>query len=130
LEAAEVTLRRLLGAAALVGLTVALALVADLPDLGRSLDLLTGHTVTGATEFAFIALLCWVMLALMAILAVVDVLRRAARQPGVFTPWLWSLVILTAGATLLVAGIARHQSPYRVCCTSPDTAHQAEQLVR
>lgn len=122
--------RRLLGAAALVGLTVALALVADWPDLGRSLDLVTGRAVTGATEFAFIGLLCWVMLAVMAILATVDALRRAARQPGMFTPWLWSLVILTSGSTLLVAGIARHQNPYRVCCASPETTNQAEQLVR
>jgi hypothetical protein len=124
-----VVVRRLLSAAALTGLTAALAVVAGWPDVGRSLDLVTGRTVTGATEFAVIGLLCWLMLAVMSVLATVDALRRTSRQSGIFTRWLWCLVILTAGSTLLVAGIARHQNQYRVCCATADTAQQAEQLV-
>ncbi|HWF56775.1 MAG TPA: hypothetical protein VG520_00300 [Candidatus Dormibacteraeota bacterium] len=116
--------RRLLGAAALSGLAVALAIVAGWPDIGRSLDLVTGNPVSGADALAFIGLLCWLTLAVLGILAAVGALRRVAWQPG-----MWCAVILTAGSTVLITGIARHQGQFRVCCASAASTHRAEQLV-
>jgi hypothetical protein len=120
--------RRLVLAAVVVMLTIALAYVAGGPDIGRSLDLVTGNGVTGATEFAFIGLLCWLALAVLISVIAVDLLRQIKR-PTALARWWLSVAALVVGVSLLAAGIVRHQSGYRVCCSSPLTAQQAEQRV-
>jgi hypothetical protein len=123
-----VSWRRLLPVAALAALTTALAVVAGWPELGRSLDRVTGRDVSGATEFAFVGLLCWVMLAVTTVVGAVDALL-AAHQSNRFVRRRRYLAVVAVGAALLVAGISRQQNEYRVCCASPSTAQQAEQLV-
>jgi hypothetical protein len=115
-------------AAALVSLAIALATVAGWPDIGRSLDFVTGAGITGATEFAFIGLLCWLALAVMILVSAAGVLRQL-NHPAALARWWWSVAVLLVGVSLLAAGIVRHQSGYRVCCASSLTVQQAEQRV-
>jgi hypothetical protein len=109
-------------------LTIALAFVAGAPDIGRSLDLVTGTGVTGATEFAFIGLLCWLAITVLISVIVADALRQL-KHPTALARWWLSVAALVVGVSLLAAGIVRHQSGYRVCCSSSLTAQQAEQRV-
>ena len=127
---ADLLLRRLLPAAVLVGLTVALAVVAGWPDVGRSLDLATGDGLTSAMEFALIGLLCWLALALIIGAAAARALRQVGHRPTIFTQRWRRLAVFAAGIAVLAAGIVHHQNQYRVCCASPGTAQQAERLVR
>ena len=120
--------RHMVLAAVVVMVAVALAFVAGGPDIGRSLDLFTGTGVTGATEFAFIGLLCWLALAVLISVIAVDALRQL-KHPTALARWWLSVAALVVGVTLLAAGIVRHQSGYRVCCSSSLTAQQAEQRV-
>jgi hypothetical protein len=109
-----------------VMLTIALAIVTGGPDIGRSLDLVTGTAVTGAAEFAFIGLLCWSALAVLISLIAADALRQL-KHPTVLARWRLPVAALMVGVSLLAAGIVRHQSGYHVCCSSALTAQQAEQ---
>jgi hypothetical protein len=120
--------RRVALAAALLMLTTALAIVSGGPDIGRSLDLVTGSGITGATELAFVGLLCWLALAVMISVAAAGVLRHV-RHRTALARWWWSVAVLVVGVSLLAAGIVRQQSGYRVCCSSPLTVQQAEQRV-
>jgi hypothetical protein len=121
-------LRRVLPAAALAVLIVAVAAVAGWPDLGRALDLVTGARVTAATELAFVGLLCWLGIAVMVWVIVASVLR-STRRAHALTTWWWSLAVLAVGVSLLAAGIVRHQG-YGVCCANSITVQQAEQRAR
>jgi putative copper export protein len=121
------TMRRpLLIAAGGLALCVALALVGGWPDPGRSFDLLTGRSVTAATESAFVTSLCW-LAAMLLVVTVARALRKRRRRTA--PPRIGSLTVVVIGLVLLGAGIAR-QGGYRVCCATPTTAQQAEQLVR
>ncbi|MGH7722839.1 MAG: hypothetical protein ACRENL_08430 [Candidatus Dormibacteria bacterium] len=123
-------LRRSLSLVALIALTVAQTVLVGWPDLGRTLDLLSGRSLTGATEFAFIASLCWLMLAVMVVVAAVDAVRQSARRPGTVARRLLCVAAVGLGIGLLSAGIANRQNAYSVCCANPGTVHEAEQLVR
>ncbi len=105
---------------------VALALFGGWPDPGRAADLLTGRSVSAATESAFVILLCWLAAAFL----VVSTARalRAQHHGRLSRPHVWTLAALVVGVALLGAGIARHGG-YRVCCATPSTAQQAENLV-
>lgn len=116
-------------AGVVVVLAIALAFVAGGPDIGRSVDLVTGTGVTGATEFAFVGLLCWLALAVLISVIAADGLRQL-RHPPALARWWLSVAALVVGVALLAAGIVQHQSGYRVCCSSSLTAQQAEQRVR
>jgi hypothetical protein len=115
-------------AASLVILTIALAVVAGWPDIGRSLDFVTGAGITGPTGFAFIGLLCWLALVVMIAVIAAGVLRRL-KHPTAIARWRWSVAVFVVGVSLLTVGIVRHQSGYRVCCASSLTVQQAEQRV-
>jgi hypothetical protein len=127
-EEGELGFRRVVIAAALLTLTTALAIVAGWPDIGRSLDLVTGAGITGATGLAAIGLLCWLALAAMISVVAAGALRHLKRRTAV-ARWLWSVAVLVVGISLLAAGIVRHQSGYRVCCASSLTVQQAEHRV-
>jgi hypothetical protein len=130
LAVVEGLFRRQLTAAALVGLTVGLPVVVGWPDIGRSLDLVTGQGATSASEFAFVALLCWLALAVLSCIAAIGVIRDAGSQVNaVMRRRLWCTAVCAAGLALLLAGIARHQHEYRVCCANAITSQQAEHLV-
>jgi O-antigen/teichoic acid export membrane protein len=118
--------RRVILAAGGLTLCVVLALVGGWPDPGRTLDLLTGRSVTGATESAFVILLCWLAALLLAVVAA-RTFRGQARVRERRSQ-MWSLAVLVLGVALLGAGIARHGG-YQVCCATPATAQQAEHLV-
>ena len=120
--------RQMVLAAVVVMLAVALAFVAGGPDIGRSLDLVTGSFVTGTTEFAFIGLLCWIALAVLISVIAASALRQLKHPPALARWWL-PVAALVVGVSLLAAGIVRHQSGYRVCCSNSLTAQQAEQRV-
>ncbi|MDQ6848171.1 MAG: hypothetical protein M3019_11430 [Candidatus Dormibacteraeota bacterium] len=83
--------------------------------------------VTSATESAFIVLLCWLGVVVLAIAGVLSLLP-ATRRPRQRTH-ARSLAILAFGLTLLGMGIVRQEAGYRVCCSDPNTAQQAEHLV-
>ena len=121
--------RRVLAAVALISVVAALAVVVGWPDLGGGLDAVTGHSGAGATEFAVIGLLCWLMLATATMFGVLDAVRQPPRRLSTVRPWLMCVVVVTAGGALLAGGVARQQHSYQVCCANPSTAHQAEQLV-
>jgi ABC-type Na+ efflux pump permease subunit len=117
--------RRLFIAAGGLTLCIALALIGGWPDPGRSLDLLTGRNVSGATEASFVTLLCWLAAIALAATAVVAWRRQRGRPR---TRYLGSLSVALIGFLLFGAGVAR-QGGYGVCCATPTTAQQAEQLV-
>ncbi len=118
--------RRLLFGAAWACLSIAVARVGGVPDLGKSFDLVTGN-VTSATESAFIVLLCWLGVVVLAIAGLLSLLP-ATRLPRQRTR-ARSLAVLALGLTLLGMGIVRQETGYRVCCSDPNTAQQAERLV-
>ena len=118
--------RRLLSGFALLGLTIAVAVVGGLPDLGKSFDLVTGN-FTAATESAVIVLLCWLVVVFLAIVGTMSLLA-ASRLPGQRAR-ARSLAVVALGLTLLGMGIVRQAAGYRVCCGDQNTAHHAEQLV-
>ena len=118
--------RRLLLAAGGVAPCVALMLVGAWPDPGRSLDLLTGRSVTGATEAAVVTLLCWFGAVILAVSAGRALRERRPRPTRLAR--VWPAAVLIIGIALLGAGIARHDG-YRVCCATTTTAQEAEQLV-
>jgi len=107
-------------------MSIAVAVVGGVPDLGRSIDLVTGD-VTSASESAFIVLLCWLGVVVLAIAGVLSLLP-ATRLPRQRTR-ARSLVVLALGLTLLGMGVVRQETGYRVCCSDPATAQQAEHLV-
>jgi hypothetical protein len=96
-------------------------------DAARSLDLLTGRVVTATTEFAFVRMVCWLGVAVIAGAVIGGVVggtsgaRRSLRR-GTFA--------LLVGAALLGLGIVHHSSAFGVCCANATTAQQAEQRVR
>jgi hypothetical protein len=107
-------------------LIAAVAVIAGWPDPGRAADLLTGRVVTSSTEAALVALLCWIAVGSLALLAL-RTLRR--RHPGSARKGrLSSVAVLVIGTALLAGGIA-HRSGYHVCCANPITAKQAAHLV-
>ena len=116
--------RRLLVAVALAP-GVALVVAHAWPDPGRVFDLLTGHSVTAATESAFLTLLCGLAAAVLAVV-VAGASRGRARDARPRRAL--SLAVLVVGLALLGAGLARHDG-YRVCCATPTTAQEAGQLV-
>jgi hypothetical protein len=121
--------QRLLAAMALVLLTVAVAVVTGWPDLGRSLDLVTGSTIDSATESAFLALLCWLAVAVMVGLAVAGAWRAARARRTLSIAGRRSVAVLAVGVALLGVGLAREGNGYHVCCANPTTVQQAEHLV-
>jgi len=121
-------MRRLALAAALVALTAVLTIVVGWPDPRRSLELLTGADATSASESALIGLLCWLAVATMAAAAVGSTIA-SARHVSMHKHRFWSVAVLVLGAVLLAIGITRHAGGYRVCCATPVTATQAQQLV-
>jgi hypothetical protein len=94
-------------------------------DASRTLDLLTGRAVTGATAFALAGAVCWLIVAMVAGAVVASLLagggRRSLHRAS---------SALLAGATVLALGVAHHNAGYGVCCGNPATAQQAEHRVR
>ena len=119
--------RRVTAAAAAVA-TVGVATKLGWSDVGRSLDLLTGRTVSTTTALALVATLCWTALAVVGALIAAGPLAVAVRGAGA-TPWRRAVLTALVGALLLGAGLAHHQQGYHVCCTSAQTTRQAESLV-
>lgn len=126
----NVVLRRLGFAGALAAVSYALVVVVGWPDPGRSLDLITGRATTSATELAFIALLCWLVVAVVVVGAMITALE-AARGKHIMSRKRWhSLALLAVVLIMLGIGVARHEGGYRVCCASQTTAQQVQSLVR
>lgn len=116
-----------LGAAG-TALGVTLVVTGVWPDLARSLDLLTGRSVTGQTESALVSTLCWVAAVALAVGAVWRARphgRPGRRALALARP----LLVLIIGVALLAAGVA-HQNGYRVCCATPSSSQEAQRLVR
>jgi hypothetical protein len=109
-----------------VTLWAALAVVGGWPDPRASLDLLTGTRVDTTTETALVTLLCWLAVVLLTLTLARSI--RPARRASTSRAGRWPAAVLLVGAALLAAGLA-HQGGYRVCCATPATAHQADQLV-
>jgi hypothetical protein len=109
-----------------VALCVAVALIAGPPDPRKVLELFQGTSPTAPTESALVTLLCW--LAVVSLTLAVASAFRTARRRGATRSRVGAVAILVAGVALLGAGIA-HRGGYSVCCATPATAHQAEQLV-
>lgn len=121
-------MRRLLPAAGLVALVIALAALVGWPDPGGSLELLSGASVTTARVSALIVVLCWLAVAILAVAAAVASFRSRHRRQ-VTTMRDRSLAALALGLTMLGIGLARHEDGYRVCCASSATTQQVQQLV-
>ncbi len=117
---------------ALVGppavLAAALALVTGWPDPRGALGLLTGNTVTSESEVAFLALLCWVVVAGLLVAGLAGAARDRPRSTAGVRRWR-PLALLVAGVALLGIGFARHHAAYQVCCSTVDTAQQVQSRV-
>lgn len=122
-------MRRVVVLVALGALVAALALVAGWPDLARGLDLATGAGVTGATESAFIVLLAWASLAIVAAAVVLAVMWPSLKGPPSHAPTWRAAGLMAAGVAVLAWGLASHLHGYHVCCSSGATQQQAERLV-
>ena len=118
--------RRALLVLGVVALWVALVVVGGWPDPRASLDLLTGTRVDAATERALVTLLCWLAVVLLTLTLVRSI--RPARRASTSRAGRGPVAVILIGVGLLAAGLV-HQGGYRVCCATPATAHQADQLV-
>ncbi len=121
--------RRTVLLATLAGVIVlTLTVTGHRPDVARSLDLLAGRAVTTQTQSAVVALLCWLAALTMAVTATLGAVRE--REPGRRgAAAVRCLAVFLVGIALLGAGLAR-QDGYRVCCATPTTGREAQQLVR
>jgi hypothetical protein len=91
-------------------------------------DLIDGR-VTQAGVGAFIDVACWLTLAVLSVATVVGVWSRSpGTRPAPSRGRLDVLAVLV-GLALLGGGIARHQSAYRACCPTADSAREAQRLV-
>lgn len=95
-------------------------------DLGRTADLLTGRSVSGAAAFALLAAVCWVGAGVVLATVAAAVMSRLG---GTTDRWRRAELALLAGSIALGLGISHQQSGYRVCCATPASTQQAEHLV-
>ena len=96
-------------------------------DTARSLDLLVGRSVTQATVFALVSVVCWLAVAASAGAAIA---RLSVGASGARRTVRRGSLALLAGTILLALGIVHHVSGYDVCCANATTSQLAEQRAR
>ncbi len=124
--------RRLALTGLLVVVAAVLALVAGWPDPAAAINLVTAGAGSASDQLEFIALLCWLVVIGLLLMASAEAWRELrSRGGGTTVSGQWrTLALLGIGLALLGAGVARHEAGYHVCCSSADTAAQVISRVR
>ena len=103
------TFRRTLSPLAIGAILVGTALAAlGAPNFSLAWQYLSGGYPSQEAALALVAIICWVLIAVMVILSVVASVKAATEAQRTMTMWSRAIMVLTAGLVVLGLGVIRH----------------------